>query len=66
MCARAVELALTPVTNNTAELLPARLGAAALADWSLTSAWTLTVAAGVRAGGAGPLTIFRGSHSAGR
>jgi hypothetical protein len=55
-----LELAYVPVTNNTVELLHARLRGALLADWRLAPRWTMTLGARLAFGGAAPPTWFRG------
>jgi hypothetical protein len=55
-----LELAFTPVTNNTVELLHGRVRGALVADWRFAPDWTLTLGARLAFGGAAPPTWFRG------
>lgn len=55
-----LELAYTPVTNNSVELLHARVRGALVADLRLSNAWTLTLGARLAFGGAAPPTWLRG------
>jgi hypothetical protein len=54
------ELAYTPVTNNTTELLHARLHGSLLGDWRVAPRWCLSLAGRLTWEGAGPLTALRG------
>ncbi len=55
-----LELAYTPVTTNSVELLHARLRGALMADWRLAPDWTLTLGTRLAFGGAAPPTYLRG------
>jgi hypothetical protein len=55
-----VELAYTPVTNNTTEILHARLHGTLVADWRLASRWCVSLGGRLTLEGAGPLTVLRG------
>lgn len=54
------ELAYTPITNNTTELLHARLHGSLLGDWRLATRWRLLLGGRLTFGGTGPLTTLRG------
>lgn len=54
------ELAYTPVTNNTTELLHARVHGSLLGDWRVASRWCLSLAGRLSWEGAGPMTALRG------
>ena len=55
-----LELAYVPVTNNSVELLHARVRGALVADWRLAPDWTLTLGTRLAFGGAAPPTWLRG------
>lgn len=55
-----LELAYTPVTNNSTELLHARLHGSLLADWHLATRWRLLLGGRLSFGAAGPFTVLHG------
>jgi hypothetical protein len=55
-----IELAYTPITNNTTEILHARLHGSLVADWRVAPRWCLSLGGRLSLEGAGPLTVLRG------